>query len=146
MAPLSAPNRRMMFHTSSKLTSRQPPESTSAVWALYGQLPGDVGIPELGGASGCLTKGPLCNTNYGGTSDDLGNCLRAAFQGRRNDCVDGVGSWSDSMGQLCVGVDDSFSTAAKGRALSERREGLRMGYERYWSKIRKRQPYFMLRF
>jgi hypothetical protein len=38
MAPLSAPNRGMMFHSSSKLTSRQPPESTSAIRALYGKM------------------------------------------------------------------------------------------------------------
>jgi hypothetical protein len=37
-----------MFHTSSKPTSRRPPESTSAIRALYGQVAVPMRLPDAG--------------------------------------------------------------------------------------------------
>ena len=55
-----------MLRRFSFLIRESSKKASWAVWALYGQLPGDVGMPELGGASGCLTKGSFQKTRNPG--------------------------------------------------------------------------------
>jgi hypothetical protein len=50
---------RRMFHTSSKLTSRQPPESTSAIRAFYVQVSVPMRLLDAGRVSFGVRVNPL---------------------------------------------------------------------------------------